>query len=130
MNPALLTQNGGSGPLLPYASTTPFPGALGLFTGTPTGSDAVGGLPGQYTAQCQHENGATWLQVKPVGSSLTIRLKTSRNCSGREWGLHLYDVNIALGNLVNTVAIQAAGLRVRTLEPALGTRALLRERPR
>ncbi len=25
---------------------------------------------------------------------------------GPEWGLHLYDVNIALGNLVNTVAIQ------------------------
>ncbi len=25
---------------------------------------------------------------------------------GPEWGLHLVDVNIALGNLVNTVAIQ------------------------
>ena len=67
-----------------------------------------------YTAQCKNENGASWLQVslaEGVGpeeaSDLLAHNELAQELVAPEWGLHLYDVNIALGNLVNTVAIQA-----------------------
>ncbi len=49
VNPALLAQSGEAGPLLPYASTTPFPGSLGLYSQTPTGSTPWVAAPGEYT---------------------------------------------------------------------------------
>ncbi|HYB24497.1 MAG TPA: DUF3089 domain-containing protein, partial [Solirubrobacteraceae bacterium] len=107
VNPTLLTQNGGTGPLLPYASTTPFPGLLGLVQETPTASTPWVASLGEYTAQCHHENGASWLQVNPVGSAYDPPAFVKEPL-GPDWGLHLYDVNIALGNLVKTVAIQSA----------------------
>ncbi len=107
VNPTQLTQDEGSaGPLLPYASTTPFPGVLGLFTQTPTGTTPWVAAPGEYTAQCHNENGASWLQVNPVGTAVNPPEYVTESL-GPEWGLHLYDVNIALGNLVHTVALQA-----------------------
>jgi hypothetical protein len=106
VNPTLLTQNGETGPLLPYASTTPFPGALGDFQVSPTGSTPWVASPGEYTAQCHKENGANWLQVNPVGTAVDPPEYVKEEL-GPDWGLHLYDVNIALGNLVKTVAIQS-----------------------
>jgi Protein of unknown function (DUF3089) len=106
VNPTLLNQTGEAGPLLPYASTTPFPGALGDFQESPTGSTPWVASPGEYTAQCHHENGASWLQVNPVGTAVDPPEYVKEEL-GPDWGLHLYDVNIALGNLVKTVAIQA-----------------------
>ncbi|HTU77608.1 MAG TPA: DUF3089 domain-containing protein [Solirubrobacteraceae bacterium] len=105
VNPTLLTQNGNAGPLLPYASTTPFPGELGLFQQLPTGTTPWVSSPGEYTAQCHHENGANWLQVNPVGTAVDPDTYVEESL-GPDWGLHLYDINIALGNLVKTVAIQ------------------------
>jgi Protein of unknown function (DUF3089) len=107
VNPTLLNQNAGAGPLLPYASTTPYPGSLGLFTQTPTGSTPWVASPGEYTAQCHDENGASWLQVNPVGTPVDPEEYVQESL-GPDWGLHLYDVNIALGNLVRTVALQSA----------------------
>ena len=107
VNPTLLNQNGGTGPLLPYASTTPFPGQLGLVQETPTGSTPWVAAPGEYTAQCHKENGASWLQVNPVGTAVDPAEYVKEEL-GPDWGLHLYDVNIALGSLVKTTAIQAA----------------------
>ncbi len=107
VNPALLSQSGATGPLLPYASTTPFPGGLGLVQETPTGPTPWVAAPGEYTAQCHKENGASWLQVNPVGTAVDPAEYVKEEL-GPDWGLHLYDVNIALGNLVNTTAIQAA----------------------
>jgi Protein of unknown function (DUF3089) len=107
VNPALLSQTGATGPLLPYASTTPFPGGLGLVQETPTGPTPWVAAPGEYTAQCHKENGASWLQVNPVGTPVDPPEYVKEEL-GPDWGLHLYDVNIALGNLVNTTAIQAA----------------------
>jgi hypothetical protein len=106
VNPTLLSQNGGTGPLLPYASTTPFPGTLGFFQESPTGSTPWVASPGEYTAQCHDENGASFLQVNPVGTAVDPPEYVKEEL-GPDWGLHLYDVNIALGNLVKTVAIQS-----------------------
>jgi Protein of unknown function (DUF3089) len=107
VNPALLTQNGGSGPLLPSFTTKPFPGAIGKFTG-PTPVSKLGtpwvSLPGQYTAQCKNEGGAQWLNVTPVGNG--DQREDVQELLGPEWGLHLFDVGLTVGNLVNTVAIQ------------------------
>ncbi len=62
-------------------------------------------FPGEYSARCRSADGATWLQVthdtpgdrRPVVSALT----------GSRWGLHIYDVQLALGDLVALVRSQA-----------------------
>src|SRR5258707_837140 len=113
VNPTLLEQNGGSGSLLTYAPTTPFPGTIGEALPVPSASTPWVEAPGLYTAQCRNENGASWLQVTLSGAispetekELGERDELALELAGPEWGLHLYDVNIALGNLVNTVAVQ------------------------
>ncbi len=107
VNPTILTQNGSSGPELPSFSTKPFPGAIGKFTGPPPvsklGTPWVS-LPGQYTAQCKNEGGAQWLNITPVGNG--DQREDVQELLGPEWGLHLFDVGLSIGNLVNTVAIQ------------------------
>ena len=114
VNPTLLHQDGSNGGLLPYAPTTPFPGELGGGTPTPTATTPWVSPQGVYQAQCKHENGATWLQpsftaaaTTPVQEDLAAHDEAAEELIGPEWGLHLYDVNIALGNLVNTVAFQS-----------------------
>ncbi len=110
VNPTLLTQNGSAGALLPYAPTTPFPGANAGSTPTPTASTPWVLESGDYTAQCKHENGASWLQVDLTGAAsgeeLAANNELAEELIGPEWGLHLYDVNGALGNLVNTLGLQ------------------------
>ena len=58
-------------------------------------------------ASASKENGASWLQINPVGPAVDPP-EYVKELLGPEWGLHVYDVNIALGNLVHTVALQAA----------------------
>lgn len=113
VNPTLLQQNGAVGTLIPEAPTTPFPGVIGPGSPTPTASTPWVQTTGTSTAQCKHENGATWLNVafkegvgQTVQEDLAAHNEVAEELIGPEWGLHLYDVNIALGNLVNTVAIQ------------------------
>ncbi len=113
VNPAILQQNGSAGTLLPLAPTTPFPGVIGPGSPTPTASTPWVETTGTSTAQCKHENGATWLNIafkegisQEVQEDLAAHNEVALELIGPEWGLHLYDVNIALGNLVNTVAIQ------------------------
>ncbi len=118
VNPTLLTQNGGVGNLLPYAPTTPFPGEQAGGVPVPTASTPWVTGRGLFTAQCKDENGASWLNIA-LSSSVNEELKTVLEAEnlmpeeliGPEWGLHLYDVNIALGNLVNTLAIQIQSYR-------------------
>ena len=113
VNPALYTQNGSAGTLIPEAPTTPFPGTIGPGSPVPTATTPWVETDGTATAQCKHENGATWLNVafkegisQTVQEDLAAHNEVPEELVGPEWGLHLYDVNIALGNLVNTVAIQ------------------------
>jgi Protein of unknown function (DUF3089) len=113
VNPTILSQSGGKGTLIPYAPTTPFPGTIGGGSPVPTASTPWVQTQGTATAQCKHENGATWLNIaskegvsQTVQDDLAAHNEVPLELIGPEWGLHLYDVNIALGNLVNTVAIQ------------------------
>ncbi len=108
VNPALLFQGNRSGPLYPYASTTPFPGFLGSLKDirAPTAPTPWVFTPGQYTGQCEQANGASWLQLTDVGPPGDTREQVSE-VLGPAWGTHLVDVNIALGNLVGLSAIQS-----------------------
>ena len=106
VNPASLA--GGTAPLLPYFGTVQFPGLLGALLPPPpqTGTPWVT-YPGLYTGHCESSGGATWLQVdatKIAGDQRPV----ATQALGPTWGLHLYDVNIALGNLVDLVRQQAA----------------------
>ena len=61
--------------------------------------------PGLYTGTCESAGGATWLQVDArPGDSRPVVTPTL----GPTWGLHLNDVNLAVGNLVQDVAAQEA----------------------
>jgi streptogramin lyase len=70
--PSQGNQSGGSqgdqsGLLLPYESTSPFPGLLGFVwqvpEQVPTARTPWVSTPGQYSAQCKHANDASWLQL-------------------------------------------------------------------
>ena len=60
-----------------------------------------------YTGRCESSGGINWLQVDPTNIASDKRVAVSQTL-GPTWGLHLYDVNLALGNLVDLVRQQAA----------------------
>jgi len=61
--------------------------------------------PDLYTGRCESKGGATWLQITArAGDSRPIVTPTL----GPTWGLHLDDVNLTLGNLVNDVLAEEA----------------------
>jgi hypothetical protein len=96
VNPA--APAGGAGLLLPYFRAT---GA----TRTPWVS-----YPREYSGRCKSADDATWLQVDDIrrpGDKRPVIAPTQ----GPLWGLHNYDVNVALGNLTALVADQAAAYR-------------------
>ena len=62
--------------------------------------------PGYVTAGCQERNGASWLQVTLHRTGHDTRPLLPKQL-GAAWGLHLVDVNIALGNLVNIVRAES-----------------------
>ena len=64
-------------------------------------------FPGEYKARCESSGNATWLQVTHVGGSADRRPLLTR-MRDPALGLHVLDVNIALGNLVQLVRDQAA----------------------
>ena len=104
VNPALAVQGPGSGVLQRYEATTAIPGFPFPVPSAPTPWVS---MPGQYSAQCDHANGASWLQLTDVGPPADPREKVSE-VLGPLWGTHLNDVNIALGNLVGMTALQSA----------------------
>ena len=64
-------------------------------------------FPGLYTAQCESRGGATWLQVNSTAPSGDPRPIVTASL-GPDWGYHVEDVNLALGNLVGDVAQEEA----------------------
>jgi hypothetical protein len=101
----------GAGLLQPYFRTTPFPGPIGAAVGQPPSAPTPWiAYPKLYNAQCQQGNGFTWLQVSDVGAPGAPRY-TPRGSLPPNWGLHLGDVNLALGNLVDDVRQEAAAYR-------------------
>jgi len=102
-NPASLA--GGSGPLSPFFATqTNVPTSA-----TPPKTRATTPwvtYPGLYTAQCANAQGATWLEVDATRRPGDRRPVVAPPY-GPTWGLHPYDVNLALGNLVGIVRTEA-----------------------
>ncbi len=109
VNPAALA--GGTGKLQPYFPTRAFPGPIGANTNLgihlPT---AYVSYPQLYTASCEDSGGASWLQINDIGAPGDTRPRVA-DTLGPTWGLHLIDVNIALGNLVSVVGREAAAYR-------------------
>ena len=106
VNPAAI---GGSthslDPMFRTSTMTPFP---------PTVTTKWVTFPDLYTAACKYEGGASWLQVTDVAAAGDLRPFVTENL-GAEWGYHDYDVNLALGDLVNDVRAEehAYGLGAR-----------------
>jgi hypothetical protein len=106
VNPAALT--GGRGKLRPYFPTERFPGALGQAADPPPVAPTPWvTTPGLYRARCASGGGANWLQIDDVGDPGDTRQRVTQSI-GPAWGLHLVDVTIAQGNLVDLVKRQAA----------------------
>jgi len=103
-NPAALA--GGAGPVIPYFPTTPFPGSKSSLNYGATSKHTVRtpwvSYPNLYRAQCESSGGATWLQVADIAGPRDTR-PVVQPVLGPRWGLHLDDVNLALGNLVQIV---------------------------
>jgi Protein of unknown function (DUF3089) len=67
-------------------------------------------FPGLYTAQCRQQGGASWLQVSTVTTPGDPR-PTVTATLGPQWGYHVDDMSLALGNLVTDVAMEEAAYR-------------------
>ncbi len=68
--------------------------------------------PDLYTGGCATGGGASWLQVDVTPTPGDTRPRVSEDL-GPLWGLHVYDVNLALGNLVNDVHLEEAAFSGR-----------------
>lgn len=62
----------------------------------------------RYTVKCVKSNGAHVLMAKPVGKSKALKPGPSP-----VWGLHLFDINLPLGDLVNVVKAQQKAISVQ-----------------
>ena len=112
-NPADLAGNGVT-PLSPYFPSRTLLRGLGGRGGVtpPVVPTAWVTEPQLYTGQCLSQGGATWLQVSaPItpGDTRTVVSQTL----GPNWGLHLVDVNIALGDLVDVARTESAAYVAR-----------------
>jgi len=119
-NPAAL--GGGSGELHSYFSAVGRtitgtvevkPWAEGRGVDTPWVS-----VPGLLTARCASNENATYLEVtvNRQPGPRTDEITGDISVAGlvlRQWGLHLIDVNLAMGNLVDIVGQQAAAWQKR-----------------
>ena len=119
-NPAALA--GGSGELHAYLSTdgrtitgtiTPKPWLTSARPNEPHIDTPWVSVPGLLTARCVSNDIATYLEVTVHGDPKgprTDNITGDIGANGQvraEWGLHLVDVNLAMGNLVSIVGQQA-----------------------
>jgi hypothetical protein len=101
-NPAALA--GGSGLLDPIVPTPTAPGSVDVATLTR--------LDGALRARCRSTGGYTWLEIQRVDGSPLPPTALSGSLAP-DWGMHRYDVTVALGDLVDLAARQAAGMARR-----------------
>lgn len=111
-NPAAL--GGGSGPLHAYLTAGPrtivgpAPRTQWVTPETPVETPYVS-VPGLMTAQCSTNENATFLEVTVHGNPSDPRVDDISGDLGvapniqANWGLHLIDANLAIGNLVDVV---------------------------
>jgi hypothetical protein len=101
VNPA--APAGGTAPLEPYLPSlalNAFPSATPLSVQTPWVA-----FPGEYTGRCESSGNASWLQVTRTAASDGRPVLT--RAQQPAIGLHVLDVNIALGDLVRLVGSEA-----------------------
>jgi hypothetical protein len=110
VNPA--APAGGSAALTPYLPTQGLAALLGANAQTQSISVKTPFVtyPGEFSAHCQTAGGATWLQIDRTKNPADRRPGLS-NVGSARWGLHVVDVNIALGDLVDLVRSEAAAYR-------------------
>jgi hypothetical protein len=127
-NPAALA--GGSAPLRTLLPTTPFPGAIGggvkvTFGGAPPTAPTPWVEPrDHYSGACVHEsNGASVLKISRIGAARDLIPVPDAT-----WGLHLADVNIALGDLVNLAGTQSKAYSKRRAKQRAKLRAQKKRR--
>jgi hypothetical protein len=122
VNPTVLVQGPSAGPARSYYPTFnafegkfPEPVILGPITQVPKAPTPWVATPGQYTAQCEARNGASWLQLTPSDPEDTRTETVLVNTiplmgvpPQQIWGQHLVDINAMLGNLVTHVRVQGA----------------------
>lgn len=104
--PSLLA--GGSNLLDPYFTTT-LSGTgqdQPIIAPVPSPPNPWVNYPGLYTAQCMNGNGASWLQINDIAEPGDQRWVV--HPSTPQTGLHIYDLNLALGNLVTLVGEETA----------------------
>ena len=98
VNPAAI--GGGSAPLQPYFASVNAAGTAATWVT----------YPHLYTARCKTAGNTTWLQVTDVAGA-SDRRPVVQATDSAAFGLHRYDVNLALGNLVRDVLAQEAAYR-------------------
>jgi hypothetical protein len=120
VNPAAL--GGGSGELHSYLSTSgstitsPIAPKPWVIPERPVPTQWVS-VPGLLTAECKSNDNATYLEITVHGDPADPRVDDivgDLNVGGqvlKDWGLHLVDVNLAMGNLVDIVGKQAKAWR-------------------
>jgi hypothetical protein len=95
VNPAAI--GGGTAPLQPYFARVDAAGTTARWVT----------YPRLYTAACKTAGNTTWLQVTDVAGP-SDRRPVVQDMDATTFGLHRYDVNLALGNLVQDVLAQEA----------------------
>jgi hypothetical protein len=73
----------------------------------PTVQTPWASFPDEYTARCESSGNAAWLQITHIGASID-RQPLLAHLRDPALGLHVLDLDIALGNLVQLVRSQAA----------------------
>lgn len=101
-NPANLA--GGSGPLLPFVPNQ------GTFAPGSTVTTPFVELPDAFTAQCVTEDRLTTLQIgkAPTASATDVRDVARLIAPVAGWGLHINEVNLTMGNLLEVAKAQGA----------------------
>jgi hypothetical protein len=90
-------------PSKPFAPGTIIAGAIALLgIPQPNSTTVWNSVPGGYSARCSAAGGANVLAITARGAVPTLRPIPSP-----QWGLHLADTSVALGNLIAIVARDA-----------------------
>ena len=80
------------------------------FGGTPLAPNPWVAMNDLYTTKCISSGGASWMQANDIGRASDKRVRFGAPL-GQSWGLHIVDVSIVLGNLLDLVDGQSAAWR-------------------
>jgi len=107
-SPADLTGGSGPLPLTPVFETSQAPGTDGWVmpgAGSPPQAPWVA-LPGLVTGECVERDGYHFLEITVVPDE--VRASDVPGDLTPQWGLHLVDMNLVMGNLTEVVATQTS----------------------